>query len=173
MVGSVLSCELPLKQTNIPIDSISLLQAPEWLAIEALEYAKKYTIIDTEYFLGGQDWLRAIKIDCSGLVVNCYAYAVKNTQYTLPFADAAVINFYDKWTKITETPRPGDLIFMGDPTELKPTHIAIFVKEDNEFIYFIDATSKPEEGINGVTERYYPKNDLRFKSFGAMLLSNH
>jgi hypothetical protein len=130
-----------------------------------MEYSQK----DTEYELGGQDLLRAIKLDCSGLIVNCYKYATDGTGYILPFTDAAVINFYKTYTIKTNVPRAGDIIFMGD-NKNAPTHMSIFIRDDNEFIYFIDSTYKPEEGINGVTERFYHREDERFLSFGVLLL---
>ena len=44
----------------------------------ALEYAQEYCRVDTEYYYGGQDMIRAIRVDCSGMVINCYKYAIKN-----------------------------------------------------------------------------------------------
>jgi hypothetical protein len=150
-------------------DTFVLIECPGTIAKKALSYAIEYSHKDTQYEYGGQDYLRAIKIDCSGLVVNCYMYAIVNTEYFLPFTDAAVIDFYKKWTVKTNIPRPGDLIFMGD-NENMPTHISICVKINDNNIYFIDSTFKPEEGIDGVSERFYRKDDPRFLSFGVLLL---
>jgi hypothetical protein len=101
--------------------------------------------------------------------VNCYAYALGNTPYYLPFGDAAVLDFYREWTMETDSPRPGDLIFMGDDRDA-PTHMAIFVENKDGNIYFIDSTYKPENSIDGVTKRYYAETDSRFLSFGILLL---
>jgi cell wall-associated NlpC family hydrolase len=147
----------------------ALIEAPDATAAEALRYAYRYVDEDTEYVYGGQDGLRTIRIDCSGLVVNCYGYAVSGTPYALPFDDAAVIDFFRTWTRGTTSPRPGDLAFMGDDPAA-PSHIALFVKEAEGRIYFIDSTEKPEEGIDGVTERSYASDDARFLSFGRLLL---
>lgn len=144
---------------------------PADIARQALDYALEYSRADTEYKWGGQDLLRVIQIDCSGLVVNCYKYAVENTAYSLPFTDAAVIDFYTRHTIKTETPRSGDLLFMGDDTTIPPTHMSLFVKEENGEIYFIDSTYKPDDNIDGVSQRHYPKTDLRFLSFGMLLLN--
>ncbi|MDR1444082.1 MAG: C40 family peptidase [Treponema sp.] len=149
--------------------SPELTPCPADIARQALEYAFDYSTADTEYEFGGQDSLRAIKIDCSGLAVNCYKYAVAGTDYYLPFYDAAVINFFREWSVSTIDPRPGDLIFMGDDKN-SPTHMSLFVKKEGGNIRFIDSTLKPEELINGVSERHYPENDERFLSFGILLL---
>ena len=69
---------------------------------------------------------------------------------------------------------PGDIIFMGEFNKNLPTHIAIYVKEENNNIYFIDSTKKEavdgQPAINGVTERFYDKGDKRFKHFAKMKL---
>ncbi len=160
------SCEMEL-------DEISLFQSPDSIAHKALMFAVEYAESDTEYQLGGQDLLtsKTIKIDCSGLVVNCYKYAIIDTDYSLPFQDAAVVDFYSKWTTKTENPRPGDIIFMGNNDT--PDHMSIFVKEENGLIYFIDSTFKENENINGVTERYYSSDDTRFISFAVLYLNYH
>jgi cell wall-associated NlpC family hydrolase len=155
-------------QNDVSISS-NLVECPAGIAERALFYAYNYSKADTEYELGGQDMLRAIRVDCSGLVVNCYKYATINTSYYLPFNDAAVINFYQEWTIETRTPKPGDLIFMGNDKN-EPSHMAIFVENKGGNIYFIDSTRRPENGIAGVTKRYYAETDNRFLSFGILLL---
>jgi hypothetical protein len=94
---------------------------------------------------------------------------VRDTQYYLPFNDAAVANFYREWTTETVSPRPGDLIFMSDDKDV-PTHMAIFSREEDNYIFFIDSTLKPENNINGVSERFYHKTDDRFIGFGKLKL---
>jgi hypothetical protein len=142
---------------------------PAEIAKRALEYALEYSHNDTEYEWGGQEPLRSIRIDCSGLIVNCYNYAIAETMFSLPFYDAAVINFYKEWSVPTNNPRSGDLIFMGEDKN-NPSHMSLFVKTEGGNIYFVDSTLKPEDGINGVSERNYPKSDKRFLSFGVLLL---
>lgn len=46
-------------------------------------YATLYRDSDTEYKYGGQDPLRSIKVDCSGLIIRCYQYALEGTEYEL------------------------------------------------------------------------------------------
>jgi hypothetical protein len=141
------------------------------VAKRSLEYAIEYSKADTEYELGGQDLLKSIKIDCSGLVVNCYKYAITGTNYSLPFNDTAVISFYREWSVPTINPRPGDLVFMGEDKN-NPTHMCLFVNREEGNIFFVDATLKEEEYVNGVSERFYPENNERFLSFGVLLLIN-
>ena len=148
---------------------------PTEIAERALSFAEKYKNSETEYEFGGQDELRAIKIDCSGLVVNCYRYAIcEYNEYTLPFADASVKDFFLKYSVITNNPNPGDLIFMGEEDTDFPTHIAFYVKTVGNTIYFIDSTKKEAMNgvppVNGVTERFYNEKDQRFKSFAKIKL---
>jgi hypothetical protein len=51
--------------------------------------------------------------------------------------------------------------------------MSIFVKKEDGNIYFIDSTYKPENELNGVTERYYPEDDPKFLSYGILLLYYH
>lgn len=85
-----------------------------------------YKDSETEYKFGGQDPLRTIKIDCSGLVVMCYKYALVDTHYSLLFDDATAHDMYEKYSFQTDKPRQGDLIFMGESNSDKITHIALF-----------------------------------------------
>jgi hypothetical protein len=165
---TLISCETD----TINDDSIYLVECPPEIVEKALLYAIEYSQVETEYEYGGQDYLRSIKIDCSGLIVNCYNYALKGTDYILPFQDSAVINFYQKLTIKTDNPRPGDLIFMGEDRDY-PTHMSIFVRKENDCIYFIDSTYKPEDGVDGVSERYYHENDSRFLSLGILLVGKN
>ena len=57
---------------------------------------------------------------------------------------------------------------MGEIGTDKITHIAIFDREENGEIYFIDSTDNGT--VNGVTERHYEKNNEKFKKFGIMKL---
>ena len=86
-------------------------------------------------------------------------YMYKNASTIIPRADL----------------KKGNLLFMGEETSDTVSHIAIFEKEENGIIYFIDSTQKDINGdgindINGVTRRKYNNNDKRFKAFGKMRL---
>ena len=164
----ITGCNKPL-QTSISGVTIS---CPKEIAARALFFANEYKNRDTIYEWGGRDGLRSIGIDCSGLIVRCYRYAVsEQTGYSLTFENATVKTLFNKHSIKTDNPVAGDLIFMGDENESFPTHIALYVKIVDNDIYFIDSTKKdtPDgKNINGVTERYYHKTDKRFKSFGKI-----
>lgn len=115
-------------------DSIEQIQS------RALEYAKRYCEVDTQYSWGGKDKIKALKVDCSGMVINCYEHAVEGTKYKLPFIDTTAANLHSTFSIHTTTPQPGDMIFMGDANSSKISHIGIFVKKSGNTIYFIDAT---------------------------------
>ena len=135
----------------------------------AAGYARLYKEAETEYSWGGQDPLRTIKIDCSGLVYRCYQYAVENTIYQMIELDMSAA-YMAEHCYSTDKPEEGDLIFMGEENSDKVTHIAVFLKHQDDSIYFIDSTLKEAENINGVTERHYPKDSKKIKSFGIMKL---
>lgn len=135
----------------------------------AFKFAGLYAESDTEYKWGGQSPLRAaIQIDCSGLVVMCYKYALVDTKYSLIEDDMSSSYIYENASEPTDSPEQGDLIFMGEEGTDKISHIALFDKEEDGEIYFIDSTDNGE--VNGVSERHYAKKSEKFKSFGVMKL---
>jgi len=151
-----------------------VLDCPVEIREGAVSYAYKYAERESEFAWGGRDSLEkegVLALDCSGFVVRVFQYAVKGTKYSLLFEDAPVSGFYYHFTvSIDDALSPGDIIFMGTDKDLPPTHMSIFVGMDDENIYFIDATEKEEDGINGVTYRYYPKDDPRFLSYARLLI---
>ncbi|MCL2243564.1 MAG: NlpC/P60 family protein [Treponema sp.] len=150
-----------------------VLDCPANIREDAVSYARKYFERETEFAWGGRDALEKegiLALDCSGFIVRVYQYAVKGTKYSLLFDDAPVSGFYHHFTAPVDTLSAGDIIFMGTDKDLPPTHMSIFVNMDSENIYFFDATEKEEEGINGVTFRYYPKDDPRFISYARLLI---
>lgn len=165
------------KGTDTGTDEGVIVECPEDIASRAFSFAELYRDSDTEYKWGGQDPLRSIKLDCSGLVVMCYKYALVDTSYSLLFDDTTAYMMFAKFSFETESPRKGDLVFMGSENEDKVSHIALFsgTEEDTDtnYVVFIDSTQKrDDEGkeINGVTERKYKKDDKRIKAFGRMKL---
>ena len=139
---------------------------PAQIAANAFEYAKKYAAADTQYVYGAQDPLRAIRVDCSGLVIRCYGYALQNTGYSLIQSDMSSSYMYQHASIHTTTPRHGDLIFMGEENSSSITHIGIFDRFQGDQVYFIDATSQGK--INGVSERHYAKTNRKIKGYGIM-----
>lgn len=154
---------------NDDSDSKTVVDCPADIAARAFRFSELYKDSDTVYELGGQSPVRsAIAIDCSGLVVMCYKYAMVDTKYSLLLSDMAVGYMYENAASIVplEKMRRGDLIFMGEADSLKVTHIALFDCVENDCVYFIDATKKDD--INGVTRRFYGADNARFKAFGVM-----
>ena len=163
----ILGCHHPLQKR--PIGTI--ISCPQEIASRALFFAEEYKNRATIYDWGGRDGLRAIRLDCSGLVVRCYRYAVSELNgYSLTFENATVKTLFEEHSFKTYTPVAGDLIFMGDVDDDFPSHIALYVETKNGYIYFIDSTKKesPDGYINSVTKRYYHKTDKRFKGFGKI-----
>lgn len=155
---------------NDSSDSKNVVDCPSDIAERAFRFSELYKDSDTIYEWGGQSPVRsAIAIDCSGLVVMCYKYAIVDTKYSLLAQDLAVKDFYKKSSSIVplEKLRRGDLIFMGSETNpLDISHIALFDCIENDNIYFIDSTDL----TNTVSRRYYSKNNPKFKAFGVMKL---
>ena len=147
------------------------------IAARAFAFAKAYEEAGAEYAWGAQDSLRAIKIDCSGLVVMSYCYALEGTPFALLQDDmsAAYMAQYASAPKTLGELRRGDLLFMGEAKSSAVSHIALFDCVKEGVIYFIDSTQKDEDGdgvyeINGVSSRSYQAEDKRFKGFGVMKL---
>lgn len=145
----------------------NVVDCPEEIANKAFEYAELYSKADTVYVWGGQDPLRAIELDCSGLVIRCYQYALEGTDYKLLMPDMSSSYMCENASThvLLDQMRHGDLLFMGDKGETKKVnHIAIFDCVKNGRIYFIDCTST----VNKVSRRSYPVKDSHFKYFGMM-----
>lgn len=152
-------------------ENFTEIDAPAEIAMRAFRFAELYEESETEWVLGGQDPARSvIQIDCSGLVIMSYKYALVDTKYQLLKSDMTAAYMHENAsTHIRENQlRKGDLIFMGESDSTNITHISLFEKAENGYIYFIDSTQKDD--INGVTRRYYSEDDKRFKAFGMMRL---
>ena len=153
----------------------TIINAPAEIAERAYRFAELYAQSETAYAFGGQDALRAIQIDCSGLVIMCYKYALVDTKHSLLLPDMTADYMYrNAATMIDKSElKKGNVIFMGEAESQKITHIALFDRTENGNIYFIDSTQKDTNGdgindIDGVTHRFYAENDARFKGFGMM-----
>jgi len=161
---SLISCQMESKDSS---HSYTVITAPKEIKVRAFRFAELYRDSDTEYEWGGQSPVRAaIKIDCSGLVIMCYKYALVDTKYLLMENDMTAAYIYEHASEPTTEPERGDLIFMGESGSDKVTHIAIFDREEDGEIYFIDSTDNGT--VNGVTERHYPTDNKKFKAFGMM-----
>ena len=148
----------------------SVVECPKSIREKVVYYAQEYVKRDTYFSMGGRDLLEQegdLALDCSGIIVRAYQYAVKDSMYDLLFEDTNVSSFYYYFTNKIDMPEPGDLIFMGYNY---PTHMSIFFDMDDEYIYFIDATLKEDDGFDGVNLRFYKKDDNRFLTFGRLLV---
>jgi len=168
-----------------------VVECPQKTREATIIFAQKYIDKENEFLLGGRDYLEKegiLQLDCSGFIVRVYEYAVKGTKYSLLFDDAPLSAIYQYFNIPIEQEMltPGDLIFMGNPPAISahisesesftssivfpPTHLSLFVRMDDENIYFMDATFIEEMEIDGVSIRFYPKDDSRFMSYGRMLV---
>lgn len=144
-----------------------VIPSPPEVRGRALLYARKYMEEGAVYEWGGQDPLPKIAVDCSGLVIRCYQYACQDEGYVLLFNDTTSFGLGEYCKKLVlEEVAAGDLIFMGEHGQI--SHVALFVGKDVEFVTFIDSTYKPEEGINGVSERKFPLGDSRILAYGRL-----
>ena len=162
------SCEFFL-ETSSPTNYLNytIIDSPSEISQRAYKFAQLYEQEDTVYEWGGQEPLRnAIGIDCSGLVVICYKYAMVDTVYELISSDMTAQNIHDRASrKITvSNARKGDLIFIGTENSNSVTHIGIFEKYENNNVYFIDSS----EGKNGVHYSEYPVDSKKIKGYGRM-----
>lgn len=162
------SCEFFL-ETSSPINYLNytIIDSPSEVAQRAYKFAQLYEQEDTVYEWGGQEPLRnAIGIDCSGLVIMCYKYAMVDTSYKLIKEDMTAQDIHDRASrKITvSNAQKGDLIFIGTENSNSVTHIGIFEKYENNKVYFIDSS----EGKNGVHYSEYPVDSKKIKGYGVM-----
>ena len=171
MFALLVSCDYASKEEL----NYTEVDAPDEVSERAYSFAELYEQSDTEYHFGGQDPVRAIQIDCSGLIIMCYKYALVDTNYQLLVSDMTANYMYQNAsTHINKADlKKGNLLFMGEANSSSVTHIALFEKLENGRIYFIDSTQKGTNGdgindIDGVTYRDYPEDDSRFKAFGRM-----
>ena len=142
---------------------------PAQLAATAFEYAQKYAAADTQYKYGAQDPLRVIQVDCSGLVIRCYRYALQNTNYSLVQNDMSSSYMYEHASIPTTSSRRGDLVFMTYNNSTV-SHVAIFDRFEGNQVYFIDATDQGKGKC--VTERHYSKTDKKIVGYGIMKLKS-
>lgn len=149
-------------------EEYGVIETPAVIAERAYQFAVLYKDSDTEYAWGGQDHLRAIQLDCSGLIVMCYKYSIVDTRYQLLFNDASALDMCNKYSFVTSDPRRGDLVFMGEAESSTVSHVGVFEREEAGLVYFIDSTLKGD--IDGVSLRSYPGDDRRIKSYGIMML---
>lgn len=149
--------------------------ATKEVSSQALYFANLYKDASTKYILGSRQPIGKHSIDCSGLVIMCYKYALVNTSFELPFHNTDVEHLYSFWAEKIEDPSPGDLIFLKEEDSDIVTHVGLFTKKVDGAVYFIDATQKIplDDGtflIDGVSERFYKEDDEKIVSFGRLFI---
>ena len=135
---------------NNDSDDTTEIDCPAEIASRAFRFAELYKDSDTVYELGGQAPVRsAIAIDCSGLVVMCYKYAMVDTKYSLLVSDMTAAYMCESASShvALEQMRQGDLIFMGEADSSNVSHIAFFDRLENGNVYFIDSTKKTTSAV--------------------------
>lgn len=143
------------------------IDCPTEIISRAFKFAELYEKEDTVYEWGGEDPLRnTIGIDCSGLVIMCYKYAMVDTEYKLLNEDMTAQNIHDyaSTKKSVETVQKGDLVFIGPEGSKEITHIGFFQKYEDNIVYILDSSS----GSNGVHYNTYSVDSKKIKGYGRM-----
>ena len=147
--------------------SFTTIDCPTEIISRAFKFAELYEKEDTVYEWGGEDPLRnTIGIDCSGLVIMCYKYAMVDTEYKLLNEDMTAQNIHDyaSTKKSVETVQKGDLVFIGPEGSKEITHIGFFQKYEDNIVYILDSSSDS----NGVHYNSYSVDSKKIKGYGRM-----
>ncbi len=150
-----LTGSVPLTKTENYDAFNNMVSSDSLIRSKAFYAAEYYLEQGMDYQLGGDDEIYIPPyrgIDCSGLVINSYKYAVSDTFYSLPFSDATANKIMTNYSNPVENPEKGDLIFwLNDNGEA--FHVALFEKTEGSRYYFIESNILPEYNINGVARR--------------------
>ncbi|MBQ7904427.1 MAG: C40 family peptidase [Spirochaetaceae bacterium] len=147
--------------------SFTTIDCPTEIISRAFKFAELYEKEDTVYEWGGEDPLRnTIGIDCSGLVIMCYKYAMVDTEYKLLNEDMTAQNIHDyaSTKKSVGTVQKGDLVFIGPEGSKEITHIGFFEKYEDNIVYILDSSSDS----NGVHYNSYSVDSKKIKGYGRM-----
>lgn len=143
------------------------IDCPTEIISRAFKFAELYEKEDTVYEWGGEDPLRnTIGIDCSGLVIMCYKYAMVDTEYKLLNEDMTAQNIHDyaSTKKSVSSVQKGDLVFIGPEGSKEITHIGFFQKYEDNIVYILDSSSDS----NGVHYNKYSVDSKKIKGYGRM-----
>ena len=147
--------------------SFTTIDCPTEIISRAFKFAELYEKEDTVYEWGGEDPLRnTIGIDCSGLVIMCYKYAMVDTEYKLLNEDMTAQNIHDyaSTKKSVSSVQKGDLVFIGPEGSKEITHIGFFEKYEDNIVYILDSSSDS----NGVHYNTYSVDSKKIKGYGRM-----
>ena len=144
-----------------------MVELPLSFRTELIAEAENYIGIPYEW--GGQSfwWENNPSVDCSGFVINVYETVLERHGHHLLFDDTTAYALWNEYTHPVEEPLAGDLIFFTDGVSDEVSHVAIFIKEEDNVLFFIDASSLPD--TMKVMERSYPVDNAKIHSFGRMV----
>lgn len=150
--------------------------APDFIRDRAFYAAEAYVDEYIEYDLGGDETIYvppydSRALDCSGLVINVYNYAVTDTIYNLPFDDKTADEIDKEYSYSIDEPETGDLMVWTDNGEA--FHIAIYWKTEDGYYYFLESNDPVElklEGLDGTRSRRLSVNTNFNIHFRRMML---
>lgn len=153
ILSFIVSCNISIRFVDEDEFYGEKVLAPESIRLKAYKSALYYCENNIPYEWGGNYYIepsRSIGVDCSGLIINNYIYAIKGSQYKLSFNDVTASQIYNNYSSSIDTPVRGDLIFWRDG-DGNIYHIALLDRREGDYYYFIDSTSTND--INGVSYR--------------------
>lgn len=160
---------------DIDIAEIEQVTVLDEIRLKAYYAAEFYLAGGMKYELGGDDEIYVPPystrgIDCSGLAINVYKFAVEGSNYSMPFTDATADTIYHNYSIDIDTPQKGDLIFWTDDSD-HAYHIAVFEKIESSRYYFIESNILTEYTVDGVGKRSMSVDttyDISVKRFVVM-----
>lgn len=141
---------------------------PPELRESIVAVAKCY--IEVPYEWGGQSfwWQEGASVDCSGFVINVYKEALQDSGWSLGFDDTTADGLFRQYTRPTDNPLPGDLVFFSGE-DGRMVHVAIYLAREGEELVIIDASSLPE--TSRVLVRCIPCDRRDLAGFAVMRLT--
>lgn len=133
-------------------------------------FAVAQCYIGVPYEWGGQSfwWEEDATVDCSGFVINVYKEALLDSGWRLGFDDTTADGLSRQYTRPTDDPLPGDLLFFSGE-EGRIVHVAIYLAREGRELVIIDASSLPE--TSRVMVRRIPCDRKDLAGFGVMKLT--
>lgn len=133
-------------------------------------FAVAQCYIGVPYEWGGQSfrWQEDATVDCSGFVINVYKEALLDSGWSLGFDDTTADGLFRQYTRPTDDPLPGDLLFFSGE-EGRIVHVAIYLAREGRELVIIDASSLPE--TSRVMVRRIPCDRKDLAGFGVMMLT--
>lgn len=135
-------CDLSIRFSNENDLHNNGVEAPESIRLKAYSSAEYYAVNNVPYEWGGDYYIepRSMGVDCSGLIISNYKYALKGTGYSLPFSDSTAHDMYQYYSNPVNYPQKGDLVFWKNSSG-RVYHIALLEGISGGKVYFIDAST--------------------------------